>query len=508
LSVQGAVKKIHRTGRYLFDEDGQRFYIKGLAYQEPGTIPADQQGFPEPTDYVDPLADITACERDIKNFVKLGINTIRVYNVNPQADHKACMNALEDDGIYVISDLGLPLNGSINRASPSWDTALYTQFTSTIDNLNQYPNLLAVNIGNEVPMTDFYGDQAIVRDIKAYIKSINSNVLVGYAAVDKNAGANGFRDRLSSLLTCDTEETSLDIYGLNTYRWCGDKTYNNSGYDSITEGLLNKSFPEIGCATDPPRLWTETQAVTSNPMAEIFSGFVAFEYFADDVDEGQDFCTHALTNPDGAITTTDDFDRLATQIATGTVANPPSVAESSATNLPLQACPTKNENWIASNEIPPSPDLSISACLVENTFSPSTNPIIVGELIDYVCQQQGVTCADIAGNATTGVYGKVSWLSPQDKLSYLFTQYYEGQKRAADACDFSGNATAVASISSPVTAAQESCLAKTSTAGGSNSSSSSGSNARSNNDDSAASSIFSVFTTLPAMLFTLALLFF
>ncbi|KAH8914581.1 carbohydrate-binding module family 43 protein [Atractiella rhizophila] len=246
-------------------------------------------------------------------------------------------------------------------------------------------------------------------------------------------------------------------------------------------------------------------------MAEIFSGFVAFEYFADDVDEGM---TKALTNPDGAITTTDDFDRLATQIATGTVANPPSVAESSATDLPLQACPTMNENWIASNEIPPSPDLSISACLVENTFSsgcvvrPSTNPIIVGELIDYVCQQQGVTCADIAGNATTGVYGKVSWLSPQDKLSYLFTQYYEGQKRAADACDFSGNATAVASISSPVTAAQESCLAKTSTAGGSNSSSSSGSNARSNNDDSAASSIFSVFTTLPAMLFTLALLFF
>ena len=38
-------------------------------------------------------------------------------------DHSACMNLFNTNGIYVIADLGLPLNGSINRADPSWDVS-------------------------------------------------------------------------------------------------------------------------------------------------------------------------------------------------------------------------------------------------------------------------------------------------------------------------------------------------------------------------------------------------
>ena len=34
--VQG-LPKITRTGKYLYDESGTRFYIKGVAYQEQGT---------------------------------------------------------------------------------------------------------------------------------------------------------------------------------------------------------------------------------------------------------------------------------------------------------------------------------------------------------------------------------------------------------------------------------------------------------------------------------------
>lgn len=35
LTVQ-ALPKVTRTGRYLYSEDGSRFYIKGIAYQEQG----------------------------------------------------------------------------------------------------------------------------------------------------------------------------------------------------------------------------------------------------------------------------------------------------------------------------------------------------------------------------------------------------------------------------------------------------------------------------------------
>ncbi len=35
--VQGAVQKVSRAGRYLYTADGNRFFIKGIAYQEQGS---------------------------------------------------------------------------------------------------------------------------------------------------------------------------------------------------------------------------------------------------------------------------------------------------------------------------------------------------------------------------------------------------------------------------------------------------------------------------------------
>jgi hypothetical protein len=36
LSTVDAISKISRSGRYLYSNDGSRFYIKGIAYQEQG----------------------------------------------------------------------------------------------------------------------------------------------------------------------------------------------------------------------------------------------------------------------------------------------------------------------------------------------------------------------------------------------------------------------------------------------------------------------------------------
>lgn len=33
-----AIPKVTRTGKYLYTDDGNRFYIKGIAYQEQGTF--------------------------------------------------------------------------------------------------------------------------------------------------------------------------------------------------------------------------------------------------------------------------------------------------------------------------------------------------------------------------------------------------------------------------------------------------------------------------------------
>lgn len=53
----------------------------------------------------DPLVDTAQCKRDASLMSELGANTIRVYHVDPTADHDGCMKAFDDAGIYVLADL-------------------------------------------------------------------------------------------------------------------------------------------------------------------------------------------------------------------------------------------------------------------------------------------------------------------------------------------------------------------------------------------------------------------
>lgn len=53
----------------------------------------------------DPLVDDAQCKRDIVRMSELGANAIRVYHVDPSANHKPCMSAFADAGIYLFVDL-------------------------------------------------------------------------------------------------------------------------------------------------------------------------------------------------------------------------------------------------------------------------------------------------------------------------------------------------------------------------------------------------------------------
>ena len=75
--------------------------------------------------------------------------------------------------IYGSIDLALPINGSIDRDSPSWSMNLLDQYTDTIDTFSKYDNVLAYNVGNEVVLqnsTDISPYvKAAARDVKAYL---------------------------------------------------------------------------------------------------------------------------------------------------------------------------------------------------------------------------------------------------------------------------------------------------------------------------------------------------
>lgn len=215
------------AGKHMFYSTNQtQFYIRGVAYQADyianGTISAN-------SDYTDPLADITTCNRDIPYLSKLGTNVIRTYAVDPTKDHTACMNAFADAGIYVISDLSAPTTlGSINRNSPEWTTDLYSRYTALIADLSQFTNTIGFFAGNEVANSENTTGsaafvKAAVRDSKSYIKAnVNRPIYVGYATSDDAT----IRDQMADYMNCEDDiADNVDFFGYNIYSWCGDSRF-------------------------------------------------------------------------------------------------------------------------------------------------------------------------------------------------------------------------------------------------------------------------------------------
>ena len=121
-------------------ENGQQFFIKGIAYQKSRQEGEIYDATKEPH-YVDPLANPFTCLRDLEYLKELGVNVIRVYQINPNANHDVCMNAFAEAGIYVLADLSEPYM-SIRRDYPHWDTELFNRYKEVIDAMNKYNNML------------------------------------------------------------------------------------------------------------------------------------------------------------------------------------------------------------------------------------------------------------------------------------------------------------------------------------------------------------------------------
>ncbi|CAL1696353.1 unnamed protein product [Somion occarium] len=472
-----AVQKVSRAGRYLYTEDGNRFFIKGVAYQEQGDIAVDPNNrFLEPSSFIDPLADGDACTRDLPFLQQLGVNTIRVYSVNSSLNHDSCMSTFSGANIYTIIDLSLPVNGSIDRSSPSWAANLLDLYISTIDVFTKYDNVLAYNVGNEVVIAPNGTAaaayvKAAARDTKAYLASKSSSALVGYAAID---GDSTWIDPLANYLSCDPSggnsgNTAIDLFGLNNYEWCGDASA--SAYANKNAQFAGYNVPayfsEFGCITSPPRLWTETQALFSEPMTDIWSGGLAFSYFPATSSQGQ--FGMITIGSDGSVQTSDDFDRLKTQYGQLSPPNSPSQSSAGSTNFP--SCPQQNSSFLASTTLPPTPNFAACACL-ESTLSCQFTP-------------------------QTPNYGPVSACDPSTKLSFVMSQFFEANNRNPETCNFAGNATINQQAPSSVSAANSvasSCLSNPSAtftpsapaSTGSGSSNGNGGSGGSNNNNSGA----------------------
>lgn len=424
--------------KFYFSGNGSQFLIRGIAYQQNTANATD-------VSFVDPLADSDACERDVKYFIQLETNVLRIYAINSSLDHSSCMKTFADAGIYIIADLSEP-DLSINRDSPEWNLDLYERYTDVVDEFVKYDNVLGFFAGNEVTNNKSNADaspfvKAAVRDIKQYISDKNyTKIPVGYSSNDDSET----RVAIADYFACGSESERADFFGINMYEWCGSSTFQSSGYQDRTEEFQNLLIPiffsEYGCNSQRPRKFTEVGTLFSDEMTDVWSGGIVYMYFEEENDYG-------LVSVDGnSVSTLGDFSNYVNQIKSIS----PSLAKASSASTSTLSCPGNSDStWTAATNLPPTPDKDVCDCLSDSLtcqVDSSVDEEKYGDLFGVVCGE--VDCSDISANGTTGVYGAFSFCSDKDKLSYVLNKYYEENDKSESACDFDGSASLASSASS------------------------------------------------------------
>lgn len=218
-----------------FFQGTSRFYIRGVDWQPGGS-----------SKLVDPMADTTTCTRDIAEFQKLGLNTVRVYTVDNTASHDACMAALAAAGIYLVLDVNTPLY-SLNRATPapSYNSVYLQNIFATIDAFANYTNTLAFFSGNEVINDDTTTSaapyvKAVTRDMRQYIGSRGyRQIPVGYSAADVDSN----RLEMAEYMNCGTADERSDFFAFNDYSWCDPSSFQISGWDQKVKNFTGYGLP-------------------------------------------------------------------------------------------------------------------------------------------------------------------------------------------------------------------------------------------------------------------------
>ncbi|KAK3620106.1 hypothetical protein LTR56_022481 [Elasticomyces elasticus] len=348
-----ALATIQAKGSKLFTSDGNQFYIKGIAYQ----LTED-----------DPLAQGDQCKLDATLMKTLGANSIRVYHVDPTADHDACMSAFSDAGIYAWIDVDT-FSTYILPDNPEWNETMYDAYASVIDAFHNYDNVAGFYVGNEVLTTGASSIaapyvKAAARDMKAYRDSKGyRSIPVGYSAAD----IADLRPNLQNYLACGSNSSeSLDFFALNAYEWCGQSDFETSGYTFLQQNASDYNIPiyfsETGCNTPKPRTFDDQAAILGSDMADSWSGAIIYEWIQEANDYGLisygPSAAATATNAVGGYTRSGtptpispDFDNLSNHWKTLT----PSGVSMSAYNPSASApsCPAfTSGNWLVSGNVP------------------------------------------------------------------------------------------------------------------------------------------------------------
>lgn len=88
---------------------------------------------------------------------------------------------------------------------------------------------------------------------------------------------------LQNYLACgEKAEERADFFSLNVYEWCGDSSYDESGYAMLQKNASSYNIPifvsETGCRKPRPRLFGDQAAILGEKMRDTWSGTMVYEW--------------------------------------------------------------------------------------------------------------------------------------------------------------------------------------------------------------------------------------
>ncbi|KAF0695666.1 Aste57867_13526 [Aphanomyces stellatus] len=313
ITLVDAINPIEVKGTRLFEiGSGKPFQVKGVDYYPRPNAGKDDVNNHDV--FTDDYEDMW--RPHIQEFVALGVNTIRLYAVDPFKPHDKFMCALSAAGIYVVVDLAALCENCAITKDPypaCYPPQLKTRGQQIITAFSKYNNVLAFSAGNEV--NHFVKDMKVnapcqkkfLRDMRAFIDSCAANmryIPVGVVLADSD------RDDNTLYYSCRTDPAdtleNAEWYGLNAYLQCdapATATSIGPGYKKLLDdfksyklpipalmteyGCLNKGFPTIkGYAAQ--RTWMDAAWLLSSEFVDVFAGGLAFEFSTENANSKAD----------------------------------------------------------------------------------------------------------------------------------------------------------------------------------------------------------------------------
>ena len=96
---------------------------------------------------------------------------------------------------------------------------------------------------------------------------------------------------LQDYLACGSDQAdAADFYSLNVYEWCGDSSFDGSGYSELVANSSGLQIPifisETGCRLPKPRLFDDQDAIFGSDMNGTWSGAIIYEWIEETNDYG------------------------------------------------------------------------------------------------------------------------------------------------------------------------------------------------------------------------------